>query len=98
MYQFEPFCTQVRRHHRQSRDIAPRMRETCDHPRTNRIAAGGKHDWNFLCSALGGEGCGRSRGDNQVDLVLDQLRCKIRKALKWPSAYTYSVWTVRPSM
>src|SRR5271163_3954384 len=82
MKQLQPLCAQVRRHERHSGDITPGMGETCDNAGTDRIATGGKDNWDFLRCPLGSKDRGRTRGDDQIDFVLHQFRCKIGKAIE----------------
>src|SRR5215471_940021 len=82
MKQIEPLRAQVRRHERQSGNISPGTGETSDNAGTEWIAAGGKHNWNFIRCPFSGKDRGSARRDDHIDFVLHQLHSKVGKTLE----------------
>jgi hypothetical protein len=79
MNQLEPFCAEIRGHERQAGDISAGVGQTRS---PDRVTASGKHNRDFCRCLLGGKARRRTRGHDNIDLVLHELRRKTGKAVE----------------
>jgi hypothetical protein len=66
----------------QAGDVPTRTGEDCDQPRRYRIDGGHENYRNYPRRLLGQQEWGRSGGEDNIDLELDQLGCNVRKLIR----------------